>query len=138
MVGTVYEEITLKNAWDVGKAKHRLIKKTEIREITVRCVVDTGAETLVISEAVQKKLGLRTEHLHESTLANGEKVVCKIAEAVKVYWKDRSMACEPWVLPGAKEVLLGSIPLENMDLMVDPTGRKLVGVHGDKPLGRIW
>jgi hypothetical protein len=44
------------------------------------------------------------------------------------------MACEPWVLPGAKEMLLGSIPLENMD----PTERKLVGVHGDKPLGRIW
>jgi clan AA aspartic protease len=101
-------------------------------------VVDTGAGTLVISEAVQKELGLRTEHVRESTLANGEKVVCKIAEAVKVYWKDRSMACEPWVLPGAKEVLLGAIPLEDMDLMVDPKNLKLVGVHGDQPLGMIY
>ncbi|WP_010253259.1 aspartyl protease family protein [Treponema primitia] len=138
MVGTVYEEITLKNARDVGNAKHGLIEEPEVREMTVQCVVDTGAETLVISEAVQQELGLRTEHLHESTLANGETVVCKIAETVRVYWKDRFMACDPWVLPGAKEVLLGSIPLENMDLMVDSKSRKLVGVHGDQPLGRIW
>ncbi|MFP3041378.1 aspartyl protease family protein [Treponema primitia] len=138
MMGTVYEEITLKNQGDITRFGDGYLKEPEIRQMTVQSVVDTGAETLVISEAVQKELGLRTEHLHESTLANGEKVICKIAEAVKVYWKDRSMACEPWVLPGASEVLLGSIPLENMDLMVDPTERKLVGVHGDKPLGRIW
>jgi clan AA aspartic protease len=138
MMGTVYEEITLKNLGDISAVKRGHLAEPEIRQTTVRSVVDTGAETLVISEAVQKELGLRTEHLRESTLANGEKVVCKIAEAVKVQWKDRSMACEPWVLPGAAEVLLGSIPLENMDLMVDPTERKLVGVHGDQPVGRIY
>ncbi|GHU06907.1 hypothetical protein FACS1894151_00470 [Spirochaetia bacterium] len=77
-------------------------------------------------------------HLRESKLANGEKVICKIADTVRVYWKDRFMTCDPWVLPGATEVLLGSIPLENMDLMVDPKNRKLVGAHGDEPLGRIW
>ncbi|WP_010253782.1 aspartyl protease family protein [Treponema primitia] len=138
MVGTVYEEIILENLGDKYRVECGLIKEVEIREMTVQCVVDTGAETLVISEAVQQELGLRTEHLHESTLANGETVVCKIAETVKVYWKDRSMTCEPWILPGASEVLLGSIPLENIDLMVDSKSRKLVGVHGDQPLGRIW
>jgi clan AA aspartic protease len=138
MVGTVFEEITLKNVGDITRVEEGLIKEPEIRQMTVRCVVDTGAGTLVISEAVQKELGLMTEHLHESTLANGEKVVCKIAETVRVYWKDRYMTCDPWVLPGAKEVLLGAIPLENMDLMVDPKRLQLVGVHGDQPLGMIY
>ncbi|AEF85181.1 conserved hypothetical protein [Treponema primitia ZAS-2] len=138
MVGTVYELITLKNLGDITRCGDGLIKETEIRQMTVRCVVDTGAGTLVISEAVQKELGLRTEHLHESTLANGENVVCKIAETVRVYWKDRYMTCDPWVLPGASEVLLGAIPLENMDLMVDPKRLQLVGVHGDQPLGMIY
>jgi clan AA aspartic protease len=138
MVGTVYEEITLKNLGDIYRVGDGYLKESDARQTTVQVVVDTGAETLVINEAVQSALGLMTKHLRESTLANGEKVVCKIAQAVEVCWKDRSMVCEPWVLPGAKEVLLGSIPLENMDLIVDSTERKLVGAHGDEPVGRIY
>jgi hypothetical protein len=34
-------------------------------------------------------------------------------------------------------VLLGAIPLEGMDLMVNPVAGELVGVHGDEPLGMI-
>jgi clan AA aspartic protease len=137
-MGTVYEEITLKNGGDVGAVERGLMKEAEIRQTTVRSVVDTGAMTLVISEAVQKELGLMIRRLRESTLANGEKVVCRIAEPVEVWWKNRSMTCEPWVLPGMGEVLLGAIPLENMDLMVDPTEQRLVGAHGDEPLGQIY
>jgi hypothetical protein len=43
------------------------------------------------------------------------------------------MTCRPLVIPNATEVLLGAIPLEDMDLMVDPVGQKLVGRHGDRP-----
>jgi hypothetical protein len=35
-------------------------------------------------------------------------------------------------MPGSKKILLGAIPLEDMDLMVDPVNQKLTGVHGDK------
>jgi clan AA aspartic protease len=136
-VSTVFEEITLKNAGDVINVGRGLIKESEIRETTLWSVVDTGAETLIINETVQKRLGLRAESHRYSTLANGEEVFCKVAESVKVYWKDRSMTCEPWVLDGAGEILLGTIPLENMDLMVDPAGQRLVGAHGDQPIGRI-
>jgi clan AA aspartic protease len=136
-MGTVYAEVTLKNAGDVTNVKRGYIKEPEIRETTIEVVVDTGAETLVISEAVQEALGLTVEYLRESTLANEEKVTGKIAEAVEVCWKNRSMVCRPWVLPGAKEILLGAIPLEDMDLMVDPKSKKLIGAHGDEPLGRI-
>ncbi|GHU00577.1 hypothetical protein FACS1894142_8640 [Spirochaetia bacterium] len=138
MMGMVYEEITLKNAGDTIRVECGFIKKLDMRETTVRAIVDTGAGTLILNEAVQKTLGLRTKHLHESTLANGENVICKIAEPVEVCWKDRSMVCEPWVVPGAKEVLLGAIPLENMDLVVDPKNQKLIGAHGDKPMGIIY
>ncbi|MDR0877308.1 MAG: aspartyl protease family protein [Treponema sp.] len=138
MVGTVFAEITLKNAWDVGSVEHGLITEEKIRQTTVQSIVDTGAGTLIINEAVQEALGLTTKYLHDSTLANGEKVMCKITEPVEVWWKDRSMVCEPWVVPGAKVVLLGAIPLENMDLIVDPKGQKLIGAHGDQPVGQIF
>jgi clan AA aspartic protease len=138
MVGSVVEEITLKNDWDVGAFERGIIKEAEVRQMTVQSLVDTGAETLVISEDIQKALGLRTEHLKQPTLANGESVVCKITETVRVCWKDRVMTCRPWVLPGAKHVLLGAIPLEDMDLIVDPKNQKLIGAHGDVPTGHLY
>jgi hypothetical protein len=36
------------------------------------------------------------------------------------------------VLPGAEEVLLGAIPLEDMDLIVNPARQELTGAHGDE------
>jgi hypothetical protein len=32
---------------------------------------------------------------------------------------------------------LGSIPLEDMDLIVDPARRELIGAHGDEPVALI-
>jgi clan AA aspartic protease len=137
MVGTVYEEITLKNDGDKIRVQEGLIKEPDMRKTTVRALVDTGAETLVINEAVQKELGLRVKGLREAFLANNEKVMIKITETVEVWWKDRFMTCQAWVIPNAKEVLLGAIPLEDMDLMVNPVDKKLVGVHGDKPVSMV-
>jgi len=44
--------------------------------------------------------------------------------------KNYTVAVNAMVLPEGKP-LLGIIPLEFMDLMVDPVNRELVGVHGD-------
>ena len=38
------------------------------------------------------------------------------------------------VVADAKKVLLGALPLEAMDLIVDPVRQTLVGAHGDEPL----
>jgi clan AA aspartic protease len=137
-MGTVYEEITLKNVGDVISVERGYIKEPEIRETTVQVVVDTGAETLIINESVQKQLGLNIIGLRKVKVADGEERLCQRAEPVEVIWKDRDMTCRPWVLPGAPEVLLGAIPLEEMDLIVDPKNRQLIGAHGDQPLGRIY
>jgi clan AA aspartic protease len=138
MVGMVHEEITLSNDGDLASVKRGHIKESEVRQMTVTAVVDTGAATLVISEAIQKALGLRTETVKEARLENGERVVCQVAETVEVRWKNRFMACRPLVVPGAKETLLGAIPLEDMDLMVDPTQQRLVGVHGEEEMGYLY
>ncbi|MDR0551023.1 MAG: hypothetical protein LBG72_03275 [Spirochaetaceae bacterium] len=36
------------------------------------------------------------------------------------------------VVKDASEILLGVLPLEGMDLIVDPARQKLVGAHGDQ------
>ena len=135
-MGNVFAEITLKNDRDLVLAKEGHISEEDVRNITVKAVVDTGAVTLVINEAICQKLGLAIKGTRLATLADGSKVVCKISEPVWIYWKDRDAICQAVVLPEG-EVLLGVIPLEFMDLIVDPVKEELVGAHGDRIMSRL-
>jgi len=130
-MGLVYEEITLKNVEDIFKAKNGIIKKHEIRQTTLTAMVDTGAGTLIINEPVRQLLGLDVIEERQVTLANETKEMCKLTEPVEIHWKNRSSSVRALVISGGGDVLLGAIPLEDMDLMVDPAKQRLVGAHGD-------
>ncbi|GHU24872.1 hypothetical protein FACS1894172_19470 [Spirochaetia bacterium] len=110
---------------------HELIKQKEIRQVMATAMVDTGAGTLIINEEVRQKLGLDIIGLRFVTLGNNTKKNCKVTEPVQIQWNDRLCNCSALVVPGTDEVLLGAIPFEDMDLMVNPAGRNLVGAHGD-------
>jgi predicted aspartyl protease len=135
-MGTVHTEVTLKNAGDVGNCRRGFIKEHEIRQTVIQAVVDTGALTLVINEQLRRQLGLGTLGAKIATLANNAKETVQIAEPVEVHWKNRSMTCQPWVVKAGR-ILLGAIPLENMDLIVDPAGEEVVGAHGDEEVGLL-
>jgi clan AA aspartic protease len=135
-MGIVHAEITLKNAGDVTNVRRGLINEPEIRQTKVKVVVDTGAMTLVINEQLRQQLGLGIVGTKQATLANNVKETVQIAEPVEVHWKNRSMTCQPWVV-NAGRILLGAIPLENMDLIVDPAGEELIGAHGDEEVGLL-
>jgi len=127
------EEITLENAKDRALADHGAIKEEEVRALKVEAIPDTGAWSLVINEDVRQKLGLAIKRKRWSTLADGKIGTYDVTESVIVQWKDRDFPVPAVVLPGAKEILLGAMPLEGMDLMVDPVNEKLIGVHGEEP-----
>ena len=133
-MGMVHTEITLKNSADVVNAEAGLIKEDEVRSITVTAMVDTGAASLVINEEQFQELGLRACREQSAELADGQRVSCKITYPVEICWKDRETSCNAMVVPGAKTVLMGAIPLEGMDLMIHPKKQELVGVHGDDVL----
>ncbi|MDR0638285.1 MAG: aspartyl protease family protein [Spirochaetaceae bacterium] len=130
------EEITLENASDKVRVECGMLK--EIRAVTLEAMPDTGAWTLVINEGVRQKLGLAIEETAESTLADGKTDTYGITEGVKIRWKNRSTVHPAVVVPNAKDILLGALPLEAMDLMVDPVNEQLVGVHGDQPLHVLY
>ena len=131
-MGEVRTEITLVNIEDTMKARIGIIPESEVRRLTVNAVVDTGAWTLIINEAIREKLGLLVEETGETILAGGGKVPHEITEYVDIRWKDRKYACGAVVLPGEEDVLLGALPLEGMDLTVNPKSREVIGAHGDK------
>jgi len=131
-MGIVYAEITLKNAFDTLSCKKKLLKKQEIRQTTIQAMVDTGSGTLVINEKLRRQLGLGIQGQRMATLANDIKEIVKIADPVEIHWKNRKMTCQPLVVAGSGEILLGAIPLEDMDLIVDPGKQELTGRHGDE------
>ena len=131
-MGIVRTEITLKNVKDIIKAEEGLIDDREIRQATVKAMVDTGTGTLVINEELRLQLGLEVKGERRATLANNAKETVKIAGLVEIHWKERAMTCQPLVVSGDGEILLGAIPLEDMDLMVDPVRQMLTGAHGDE------
>ncbi|GHU81475.1 hypothetical protein FACS189468_4190 [Spirochaetia bacterium] len=131
-MGETYAEITLKNAMDVSMLKRRLIKKAQVRQITVQAMADTGSADLIINEKIRRQLGLKIESSDNIRWANNYAQECHYTEAVAVQWKDRRTYCPAVVMAGADEALLGLIPLEAMDLSVDPVGQQVVGKHGDR------
>ena len=136
-MGEVYTDIMLKNSGDIELAHRGYIKTEDVREVSVNAVVDTGAYDLCLTEEVFKTLGLRVIGHLTANVADGRSVTCSITAPVDVHWKDRSTTVRATVVPGSKEVLLGAIPLEGMDLMVHPKKGEVVGVHGDQALYRI-
>ena len=132
----VQTEITLRNTKDIMKAEEGLIKEQEIRRITVQALVDTGAWTIVINEDTREKLGLGVLGTEPGTLADGSKATYNLAGPLEVIWKNRRTTCEALVLPDAEDILLGAIPLEAMDLTINPR-KELVGVHGDQIMHSI-
>jgi clan AA aspartic protease len=135
-MSVVYTELTLTNEIDAAFAKRGIMKEDEVRQVAVRAIVDTGAWTLVINEETREKLGLRDTGVGEATLADGKKGVFPMAGPLEIRWKNRRFTCDALVLPNAPDILLGAIPLEGMDLTINPK-RELIGVHGDKEMHRV-
>jgi clan AA aspartic protease len=128
----------LENSRDRADADRGFIREDEIHVLEVEAIPDTGAWTLVINDEVRRRLELKTFKTVESRIANGEKAQYDFTEPVEIRWKDRQTIQQAVVIPNAPDVLLGAIPLEGMDLYVDPVNMRLAGVHGDSALYMVY
>jgi clan AA aspartic protease len=133
-MGTVYTDITLQNTFDTLSLLHGKIKETEVRKMTAKALVDTGAGTLIINEAARRQLGLTIQGNRSVLLADGSRQNFQQTEPVDIFWKNRHSTCRAIVLPDAKEILLGAIPMEDMDLIINPMLQEVTGAHGDEVL----
>jgi len=59
-------------------------------------------------------------------LANGEVIECKVVSGVELRFKNRTSYCNAIVLPGDSEPLLGAIPLEEMDVIINSSRQELL------------
>ena len=125
-MGYVHAEIELTNAGDVEMSYRGLLPENEIRRVTTRALVDSGAWDLVINEEVQRRLNLRVVGKQRVKLADETLLEVEIVGPVRVRFEDRSTILDAVVLPATSEVLLGAYPLEGLDAFIDPKRQKLI------------
>lgn len=131
-MGLVHADITLINGDDLALSRRYIIGEDEIRQMPVRMLVDTGSFNLCINEEIQSQLQFPVVEKRKAITADGRIVECDMVSNVEVRFKNRATTCRAMVLPGDCEPLLGAIPLEDMDVLIDPQRQELI-VNPDHP-----
>jgi clan AA aspartic protease len=125
-MGLVYAEIELISIEDLVLTRHGMLPETDVRRAKTRALVDTGALDLVINEEVQHQLNLPVLHQRTVSLADETLREVDMVGPVEVRFENRSTIVKAIVLPGVEDVLLGAIPLEGLDVFIDPVQERLV------------
>lgn len=109
----------------------------DLAAVEVSALVDTGALHLCIPEHVRIQLKLEAIDEKEVTLADGSKQLVPYVGPIEIKFKNRTGFAGALVL--GTQVLLGAIPMEDMDLIVIPKTRlpdrkaRTVNVNPDSP-----
>ncbi|QEC41583.1 aspartyl protease family protein [Pseudobacter ginsenosidimutans] len=132
-MGLVYAEPELINGWELEASRRNLLTQKQVKSTTVKALVATGSLHLAINENIQEILQLPVQGKKNFTLGNGEIVSCDFVNNVEIRFKNRRCTANAFVLPGNSEPLLGTIPMEEMDVLVNPVRQDLT-VNPEHPL----
>ena len=113
-------------------AKRHIKGEEEVKEMTINMLVDSGAYMLAINETIQEQLKFPVIEKRKAQMANKSIEEYDVVGPVEVRFKNRQSTCRAMVLPGDNEPLLGSIPMEDMDVLIHPQRQELI-VNPDHP-----
>ena len=128
-MGKVVVKAKLWNFGDELEVIKGLRKPEEIRTVEVEALVDTGATMLSLPEDLVEQLGLLIRRETTVTYADNRKETRKIAAVVGIEILGREALTDCIVETKGAKVLVGQIPIEEMDLIVDPKN----GTIGPRP-----
>ena len=88
------------------------------RDLEVPAMVDSRSELLCLPADIVAELGLEANTTRIAETADGSYHRCRYVGPVRVRFEDRE--CYVGALELGDEVLLGAVPMEDMDLVVNP------------------
>ncbi len=98
-------------------------RRPDIAPISEEALADTGSVYLILPETMQRRLGLEIDAQRTVTLADGTKRSVPYVGPVKIGFKNRVAFVGAIVM--GDQVLLGAIPMEDMDLVLSPNRRSI-------------
>jgi clan AA aspartic protease len=139
-IGRVLTEATIQNLEDLWAVKRGLIPPDQVRRITVTdALVDTGATLLSLPTRLIQQLGLSETGKKRVTSSSGM-AEASMYEAVRLTIQGRQCTMDVMEVPDDVPVLIGQIPLEHLDLVVDLRNRRLIGnpAHGGEHMYELY
>jgi predicted aspartyl protease len=139
-MGRVLTEATIENLKDLWAIEKGLLPQTEARRIVVSdALVDTGATLLTLPARLVQQLGLDRTGTKRITNFEG-KTEADMYEAVRLTIQGRSCTMDVLEAPDDVPVLIGQLPLEHLDFVVDLRNRCLIGnpAHGGEHIYEMY
>jgi predicted aspartyl protease len=125
-VGRFAIQCEVANFGDILNVRDGLLAPEKVRRSTVAGVVDSGATHVVLPLSVAKRLGLRSTGKVKVRYADGRTGTRDRVEGIYLELLGRHGAFSAVVEPHRRTVLLGAIVLEELDLLIDCTHRRLI------------
>jgi clan AA aspartic protease len=123
-MGKIMTKLKLTNNTDYDKAIEGSIPRDAVRWVEVEALVDTGATQLALPEDIVKRLGVPTAGTRRAKDARGITIELAWVGGLRIEILGREMTGDALVLPKGATPLIGQIPLEQLDLIVDPKTRE--------------
>jgi predicted aspartyl protease len=139
-MGRVTTEATIENIqdlWDVGRG---YLSADRVRRIVVSdALVDTGATLLSLPTRLIQQLGLARTSSKQVVSSTGLNEP-GIYHAVRLTIMGRSCTMDVIEVPDSVPVLIGELPFEHLDSVVDLRSRSLVGnpAHGGEQIYELY
>jgi predicted aspartyl protease len=140
-MGRVTTAATIENMKDLWEVESGLRAVDQARRIAVPdALVDMGATILSLPTALIRQLGLRKLTSKRVTSSHGDTAEAALYEAVRLTIQDRTCTIDVLEVPDSVSALIGQVPLELLDFVVDPRGGKIVGnpAHGGEHVFEMY
>lgn len=139
-MGRVLTEATIESVKDLWAVERGLLQPEEARRIEVPdALVDTGATLLSLPARLIRQLGLTQTATKRVTSSTGL-AEAAMYEAVRLTIQGRVCTMDVMEVPDTVPVLIGQLPLEHLDLVVDLRNRALIGnpAHGGEHIYELY
>ena len=131
-MGRVTTAVTVENLQDLWDVDRGTLTADKVRRVTIPdALVDTGATMLSLPAHVIAQLGLK-RMFAKNVISSTGPAQAVIYQAARLTIQDRYCNLDVMEVPDSVPALIGQIPLEQLDFVVDPRGRVLIGnpAHG--------
>ena len=139
-MGKVLVTAKIENLDDLFSVHKKLLQPEQVRTIEIQdALVDTGASTLSLPTRLIKQLGLIQVRKKKVRTSMGSAEV-DMYGAVRLTIQDRDWNGDVIEVPDDCPVLVGQLPLEALDFVVDLGSQRLVGnpAHGGEHILELY
>ncbi len=140
LMGKVVVTVRIENLEDLFDAEKGLISADAVRSVeTHDALVDTGAVGLLLPRSMVAALGLRPLRMRQARGLGGT-LQMPMYRAVRLTIQGRDCAIDVGEIGDEFPVLVGQVPLELLDWVVDSRGQRLIGnpEHGGEHIMEVY